>query len=58
MNRSIRSQREIIAVYKSLIKIASNNIDKRVKTDWGTWIPTMKGIATMSRRMEKLIRGV
>ena len=57
MNRSIRSQREIIAVYRSLITIATDNLGKIVKTDWGTWIPTMKGILTMSKRMEKLSRG-
>tara|TARA_R110002020_G_scaffold84062_4_gene208543 strand:- start:2983 stop:3159 length:177 start_codon:yes stop_codon:yes gene_type:complete len=57
MNRSIRSQREIVAIYRSLIRTASNNIGEKVKTDWGTWVPTMRGVATMTRRMEKLMKG-
>ena len=54
MNRSIRSNREIIAIYNSLIKLAANNLGKNVKTDWGIWVPTMKSVRTMSRRVEKL----
>ena len=54
MNRSIRSVREIISIYNALINLATKNIGKKIRTDWGTWIPTMKGIATMSRRVENL----
>ena len=57
MNRSIRSNREIIAIYNSLIKLAANNLGKNGKTDWGIWVPTMKSVRTMSRRVEKLRRG-
>ena len=57
MNRSIRSNREIIAIYNSLIKLAANNLGKNVKTAWGIWVPTMKSVRPMSRRVEKLRRG-
>ena len=58
MNRNIRSTREIITIYNSLIKLAASNLGKKVKTDWGIWIPTMKAVRTMSRRVEKLSKGV
>ena len=43
---------EIVIIYDRLIEIASKNIGKRVRMDWGNWYPTHKGLEKLiSRRI-------
>ena len=43
---------EIGIIYDRLIEIASKNIGKRVRMDWGNWYPTYKGLEKLiSRRI-------
>ena len=58
MNRSIRSVREIVAIYDSLIEQAAKNIGKSIKVEWGYWTPTETGLNALITRRNKLIKGV
>ena len=55
--RSVRSVREIVKIYDALIRQASNNIGKKIKVEWGTWIPTIKGLSKLVSRRNKLKKG-
>ena len=57
MNRNVRTIREITSVYDELIKIARLNIGKRVSVEWGTWIPSERGLQTLMSRRSKILKG-
>ena len=58
MGRDVRCIRELTAVYDSLIYTARMNLGKKVKVEWGTWMPTERGLKTLMSRRNKLNKGV
>ena len=58
MGQDVRSKRELTAVYDSLIYTAKMNLGKKVKVEWGTWMPTERGLKTLISRRAKLNKGV
>ena len=53
-----RGRREIIEIYNSLIKLSYKNMDKRISVEWGYWVPTERGLATLLSRRDKLSKGI
>ena len=53
-----RGRREIIEIYNSLIKLSYKNMDKRIRVEWGYWVPTERGLATLLSRRDKLSKGI
>ena len=58
MGQDVRSARELTAIYDSLIELAASNLGKKVKVEWGTWMPTERGLKTLMSRRAKLNKGV
>jgi len=55
---SVRGKRDIVEIYNGLINQASRNLGKKIKVEWGTWVPTELGIKTLISRRDKLTIGV
>ncbi len=57
MNRNVRTIREITSVYDELIKIARLHVGKRISMEWGTWIPSERGLQTLMSRRSRILNG-
>ena len=52
MNRTVIQK--MVQIYDNLIEIATENLNKNVSMDWGTWTPSQRCIDTMKSRRNKL----
>ena len=41
-------------IYDNLIKLATKNLGKKIKMDWGHWTPSKLGLDTLISRRIKL----
>ena len=52
-----REINEVVSVYNYLIKLAEDNIDKRIRMEWGNWTPTQSMLNVLTSRRDKIKGG-
>ena len=49
--------REVVKLYDELIRQASFKLGKKIKCEWGDWVPSEVGINRLINRRNKLVKG-